>query len=717
MGIKLNRGITYFVIAAILATSLFVLVTWRTKDKLASQGHSVAGVKIFTREAGVYEINVEELTNLGLIESPQELEDLRLLNRGQQLDLWIDERSQYVRFYAGRAASAYSLGNIYLLVDEKQVIRYASESGLSGSGIPELDYMELPVQEGYYLANIHLEENEHYQPQVEVGGDHWLWETIYSGNSQSIPITLDKPGSGVGFINVSVWSSTEASVSPDHHLRLAINGSVIVDESWDGRGQHFLLGEIEPGVLREGENEVVIEAPGDLDILADLYSLNWIEIIYPRQPLAISDRLEFTQPDEQLPLRGFSGLVSIYEIPETEQAKLVATNIEPESFKFISGRRYLVVGPAGYLQTKGMVPFKSLDFEDETFQGAEYLAIGPESLLAPLQPLLDYHSSQGLRTHAVSSEAIFDGFNGGYPEPGAIANFIRYAHANWEIQPKYILLVGDASYDPKSYQSTGGGNLLPAYFIDTIFGGETVSDVIFGQVNTDPWPDLAIGLLPARTQDQIRVLVEKTLNFENNRAHTSNSSHVVAIADGQEQSFSRDAQAFLDYFSEVVNEELFAPTPGDSAATDRIVQYFKAGPDILAYFGHGSVRMWGKDRLFTTEDVAHLNNSQQPTIVINMTCLTGLYTHPDQESLAEALLWTPKGGAVAVLAPSSLTLPSDQSFLTEALVKALINDESLTLGSAHLKARRAIVLESDGALDVMRTFMLFGDPALQLHFK
>ena len=97
-----------------------------------------------------------------------------------------------------------------------------------------------------------------------------------------------------------------------------------------------------------------------------------------------------------------------------------------------------------------------------------------------------------------------------------------------------------------------------------------------------------------------------------------------------------------------------------------------------------------------------------------MTCLTGLFTHPKAESLAETLLWDASGGAVAVLAPTSLTLPGDQSLLSHALVKAFLQNPSTPIGELLYQARRQVPTDTQGALDVMETFLLFGDPALRL---
>ena len=145
-----------------------------------------------------------------------------------------------------------------------------------------------------------------------------------------------------------------------------------------------------------------------------------------------------------------------------------------------------------------------------------------------------------------------------------------------------------------------------------------------------------------------------------------------------------------------------------------VIRDMNAGDLIVGYFGHGSVTQWGQDNLLTVNGTAALTDSVRLPLVINMTCLTGLFTHPKVQSLAEALLWKPDGGAVAVLAPTSLTLPADQSFLSRPLVEFFLKNRNVPLGDILLQAQRTVPIQDAGLQDVLRTFLLFGDPALKL---
>ena len=74
--------------------------------------------------------------------------------------------------------------------------------------------------------------------------------------------------------------------------------------------------------------------------------------------------------------------------------------------------------------------------------------------------------------------------------------------------------------------------------------------------------------------------------------------------------------------------------------------------------------------------------------IVTMTCLNGYFHDAALESLAEALLNTEHGGAVAVWAPSGMTGPDNQAIMNQELYRGLFpegdpNAEPLTFGRGH----------------------------------
>jgi hypothetical protein len=452
--------------------------------------------------------------------------------------------------------------------------------------------------------------------------------------------------------------------------------------------------------------------PGVKDVTADVTFLNWIELDYARGFAAQDDRLVFDSPGGLHHLGGFSGPIDVFDV--TQPDRITRTRLNGDTiFAGEAGHHYWAVGPQGYRSGRIEAAQLTPDLRN-SHMAAQYLAIGPIDLLEPLQPLLDWHTAQGLSALAVPVEAVYDQFGYGRVDPEAIRSFLQYAAQHWTVKPQYVLLVGDASYDTLNVTTPPQANRVPTFLVQTVYGGETASDVGFAQLDDDEKPDVAIGRVPAREAGQVRAFVEKTLAYEKNAPAGEWRSRVLAVADGQEPVFREDAQRFLDPFAAIYQTDLINPPAGAPQASAEIVRELNEGSVLVIYFGHGSVAQWGKDNLFTVKDSAALQNGNRLPVIINMTCLTGLFTHPKVQSLAEALLWKSDGGAVAVLAPTSLTLSSDQSFLSKALVQALLKDRMARLGDVFLQAQRAVPTNGSGALDVLRTFLLFGDPALKL---
>ncbi|HME44940.1 MAG TPA: C25 family cysteine peptidase, partial [Syntrophorhabdales bacterium] len=79
------------------------------------------------------------------------------------------------------------------------------------------------------------------------------------------------------------------------------------------------------------------------------------------------------------------------------------------------------------------------------------------------------------------------------------------------------------------------------------------------------------------------------------------------------------------------------------------------------------------------------------------------------ESLAEALILAPQGGAVAVFASSGLTDPGPQSVMNQELIRVLFSGVHATIGQAVVRAKTATTDP-----DVRKTWNLIGDPAMRV---
>lgn len=736
--LRVNLGFprTHFHLRLCLLGLLMFLVIACHSAGDREPGQPATALKLFVSETGMYEITAADLKAAGLDWENLDPAALHLSYRGRARPLWVARQGKdlVLRFYGQASESRYVRENVYVLGAEpgKQGNKGIGGKGWSGASAlsagggrrdttAPLRFHAVAAagEADRAAAVVRAEENRLYSPRVEVG-DHWFWVSLPAPTSQTFDLTLTNVASGPGRIRLALWASTEAPAFPDHHLRVSVNGRLVADKTWDGRGRRIIEAPVPAGILAEGANIVSVEAPGDTGAPADIVFVDWVEIRYPRFLIAESDRLAWESMGGVQRLSGFSGSVMVFDVTAPEEARRVTSVREQRerdgivaTFEGEKNRRYLAVGPAGFLRPTRVAQVLAGPDLRASDNGADYVVIGSPDLLEPLEPLLAWRESQGLRVMRVPVEAVYDQFNHGLPEPEALRAFLKYAADAWNPAPRYLLLVGDATYDPRGYITLPEANRLPSFLIDTEFGGETASDVAFAQLDEDLSPDIAVGRMPARTPEQVRTLVEKTLAYEQQPAEGMWRRRVLAVADGQEPSFRQDAQRFIEQSPLSFERVEVFPEAGAVDANRQVKRELEAGSLLVAYFGHGSVTQWGKDRIFTAADSAALSNGDRLPIVLNMTCLTGLFTHPRVESLAEALLWREGGGAVAVLAPTSLTLATDQTFLSQPLAEALLREQAQTLGEALLRAQRQVPTEQVGPRDVMQTFLLFGDPALR----
>jgi hypothetical protein len=693
-------------------------------------------IKIYTDDEGIVEISQRELQKFGGDLNTINEKDISLYHRGLKQPIWIEKGAgvENVYFYAQPLDSIYSPENVYLLVlggdpPEWLLSSIQPEEILDEAMLEVNSKLDLaPLSSNAYYSDVKLEENKLYKPQVD-GGEHWFWVTMTAPAEQEIEFQANHIVAGDAGLYITLWGETTSPQSPDHHIVLSINGQKVLDELWDGKGNITLESVFSSAILINGTNIITIEMPGDIEADVDVVNIDKMTLRYPRKLIVDEEQVSFIGDGDSQEIGGRTTPINVFDV-STEKIRNEMDAFENSKIEINDqvGHHYWVVpGLESYLQPTRITKMTLEPNLRDIDKGADYLALGPKDLLTPLDPLLSLREEDGLQTIAVPLDAVYDQFGFGYPEPEGIRAFLRFTKENWQPSPQYLLLVGDASYDPRGYISSPEANRLPVFFIDTEYGGQTGSDIGYAQLNGEKWDqdndqdfsfDLAVGRIPAQSPKQVMVIVDKIMTYEKMASSgdllSSWQQSVLAVADGQSQIFKNDANEFLSMFPDTFQKKLISPQAGEQNVNQKILDEFQEGDLLVAYFGHGSVSMWGKDRLFSVEDVSKMNTADHLPVVLNMTCLTGLFTHPKVQSLAESMLWEPDGGAVVVLAPTSLTVSNDQTFLLRSFISILLENPELPLGEVLRQARENMPVDTIGMFDVTRTFLLFGDPALRL---
>jgi hypothetical protein len=238
----------------------------------------------------------------------------------------------------------------------------------------------------------------------------------------------------------------------------------------------------------------------------------------------------------------------------------------------------------------------------------------------------------------------------------------------------------------------------------------TASDDWFSDFSNTGFAQIATGRLPTRTTVDAQTMVKKILSYAKSQpASWTNDSMLVADLDDPSVSFSQASLAVQKVLPQTMNvTDVFASTVGVNAARQDILTGINGGQLLVNYNGHGSVEVWGNN-LFNDTAAASLTNGDRLPVFVMMNCLNGFFHDVFTQSLAEALLLSKNGGAVAVWASSGLTAPGPQFQMDQALAKTLFAQPSITMGDAVLSAKSGIADQ-----DTRKTFILFGDPLMRL---
>ncbi|HUF37518.1 MAG TPA: C25 family cysteine peptidase [Anaerolineales bacterium] len=686
---------------------------WLLRSLFAPSSHDIPGaIDLLVPADDIYAVTPADLRRFGWADVAPV--DFRLENGGQPYPFHVAEDGDGYRIiFYGRGPDdpdrRYTPHNVYRLYRD-------GDADLNSRLIPTEETGSAAAAVTGVLVSLRLEQNALYVPALEEGRP-WFWQQLAAPGEIELVLDLDQFSGGGILLTAAFYASTESgAVDPDHRLKIELNGNEIHSESWDGAGPRTIAMSIPGEILLPGENRLVIEAPGDTGVPADIVLLDWVIVEYLRAADLEGAPLHFTAIGESV---DFSGTdtepVFIFEIVETGEAAGLYI-LEPGAelrFSTIAGNRY-AAGALGDLRAPAGLRAVEQNPDLRDHAGAAYLAIGAPELLSPLAELLDHRTAEGLSTLSVPVQAVYDQFGAGMQTPDAIRRFLSYAYENWSVRPEYVLLVGDWTYDPYGYTTEPPEFGVPSFFVHTEFGGETVSDVEFAKLDGDELPDLALGRIPARTPEQVEIVVGKTLAYETG-AGGAWTRRVLAVADGSEARFSSDAAAFLDGFGDGFQPVQVNQAGDGRAVAGQIDRELTEGALIFSYFGHGSLTQLGKDGLFNTADAAALANGDRTPIMVSITCLVGLFTHPVVDSLTEVMLWNESGGVVAGLSATSLTLPAFQAFLSQALIDGIAAGPGHRLGEALLAAQRGMPTDlGRPAIEVLNTFILFGDPALVL---
>ncbi|HKZ30868.1 MAG TPA: C25 family cysteine peptidase [Vicinamibacteria bacterium] len=668
--------------------------------------------RLFTTSRGLYSASFEQLfpgQRRGWLAS-----QLRLERQGEPVGFHLEPASDAfgpgsrILFYADRGAVS---------TDFSAEIAY--ELVRSASGVVMPVQSATPGSNAITTASIvsrSFETNKSYQPGLLDAPDPWLWEALASGATRVKSFALTGvSGIGTAQLDVDLQGASEFGNPVDHHVSVSLNGTLVGEAQFAGKAPYRMGLSLPATLLREGSNDLQLANVADTGV-SSLVFLDRFSLAHPQLAAMTSGLFEGTWAEGgTATVSGLTGSAAIIDLPAEGNTRWLSGYVASGGsvrFRAEAGRRYLVASQESLL-TPRVAAVEPTTLRATTNQ-ADYILIAPRAFLAAAEPLVDRRQDQGLSTRAVAFEEIACEFGHGQPSAEAIRSFLAYAFQSWtRPSPRYVVLLGDANYDPRNFMGTSPPSPLPALWAKTSYLW-TVSDPQLAAVNgDDPLPDLAIGRLPAASVEQAQALVQKLLTWEDSGQGLGGQAALVADNPDLAGDFEADVKDIAQSYLSGHSPELLLLSELGPEMRSRILDALNGGLSFLSYVGHGGAAVWASENVWNSWDAPSLQAQSQQPFLVTMNCLNGYFVAPAFESLSESLLKAEGRGAIASFSPSGLSLDGPAHQYQRALMAELTGGRHARLGDAILAAQTTYA--NSGLMpELLGVYHLLGDPATKI---
>ncbi|MBK9232222.1 MAG: DUF11 domain-containing protein [Anaerolineae bacterium] len=646
------------------------------------------------------------------------------------------DASDRIIFYGQQTQSRYTTINVYWLTQ-------ASANGL------RMTTRSAPPQVGTppagFWRSIHFQESHFYLSDLprEEGADHWYWASWSTGRrgaapTHTITVTLpgllpDAGGTLTATLRPNVYGqSSDYFINPDHHLRFLVNGIFVGNAYFDGLSPFQQTYIYNQSLLQTGDNVFQLNAVSDIGMEQESGHVQWYEVGYWQAARALDDQIEFTGVSPVYQLADFSGnnLLLLDISNPLAPVRLTDYTLEPAdslvSVRFSDGGRAAryVAQNSALASAPRAVSADTPSSLGATSNQADMIIISPETFLDSLAPLVSLRQSQGLRVSVINVQDVYDEFSGGVFDAEALHSFLAYAYYNWQSPPpRFVLLVGDGHYDFKNFLGTNAPNPMPPYLkmVDPYLGETSSDNRLVTVAGNDVLADMAIGRLPVNTYDEINALVSKIVNYETVPLSGDWYLRHLFITDnpdgaGNFWNLSNAVADVLVHAPYVANKIYFGQPPFTSPLATRqaILNAYNQGALIVSYVGHSSIPWWAAEILFSTTQVPLLNNEERTPIMLPMTCYDGYFHDPRFPSLGETVVRVSGRGAVASWSATGLGVAHGHDYLERGFYTSVFINGNPSLGDATTVGKVNLYTSDPRFLDLVDTYLLFGDPAMNV---
>ena len=594
------------------------------------------------------------------------------------------------------------------------------------------------------------------------GGQRWYGELFDIDLEQtfnfSVPNIKDTPA----FFKTSIASN--ASNSTGTFQRYSVNGLILDESSLP----------ITTSDYARSENAFAMSNPPSSIPFKVTIQRNSPNVLTYLDRISLNAKRELVFYGSQMGFRNLTGSQSgmgefvisnypstgfLWDLTDRHNPQKIEGTLVGNSFSFLdslSYTEYVVSNGGTYFSPVyvGAVDYQNL----HALEQVDYLIVTNPLFLSEAERLAELHRNQGTTVHVVTSDLVYNEFSSGAKDAVAIRMFAKMfydrSQTNPESAPKYLLLFGDGTYDPKdrvpdnnnlmlTYQVVNSENHISALVTDDFYGMLDDNESITGS----DLLDIGIGRILASDVIMAKQQVDKIEHYMNNGSSLFlNAGASCCLDESSSNTFGDWRQKYVQvaddeeggYFINVDTEPQYEFVTAnhremncDKLYLDAYPQQISAGgqryPDVLNgitdrvqrgavlvnYVGHGGEVGLAEERVVTIPQINSWTNINALNVFVSATCEFTKYDDPSRVSAGEWASLNPTGGAIALMTTTRSVFFGVNSNTGEAFFENVFQRDAngLPLAFGEIAKRTK---NNAGSNINKRSFTLIGDPALRI---
>lgn len=652
-------------------------------------------VKIKISEEGLFGIDLNQITQSGLVTQNIDPKKFQLFNKGKEVAILVTGDSDNVFdgndkivFYGkpNDASLDKVLYNNPADLPNDEVSLYENDNyyfltysnNTTGLRLKEFQQNNTGLaEENWIIAKSRVNLTDSYYPgefilsamslSEYIEGEGFMGNTFGKGQTANLSLnTLDiasssfQPQLSFYVAGRSNASSTNAN-GFNHHLRVSLNNVTVFDTLFRG---YKTVRKTLPITLNTNNNQIGFSSIDDLGALTDFQAISYAEITYARGTnINNLSSLKFILNNSKaisfLRFRN-SGLATpilwdlttdfiIRGVKNTTNADFVINTTNQQKNYFLAD--------LDNLKSTNLTPTTFRNFL--TTDVKSFLMISNKLLTAGANNYKTYNDTRNIETTIAYTDDLYNEFYYGFHHPLALKNFCAWAISRGNTKPEYLLLLGKGMEISKG---NFNNDLVPTM-------GYPASDNMLtsGLNGSNLEPGLATGRVPAKTNEEVENYLNKLKVYEKlpneiwrknilflnggrsvseNQSYTSFQNSLFRVAEGE----------FFGAKASIISKDVNNPVTENQ--TQRIINETESGVSLVSFLGHGS----STETEISFGPTSSYRNKEKPTIYIVNGCSTGAI-FGNNLALGEQFILAKDVGAVGWIGTTSEGVAS---YLTNA---------------------------------------------------